>query len=130
MTHRHPTDHPCFPLLLVWRAICGLLALHAVVDQPFEAMLMALGGLGALALAGEALYARKVAADQRRLREQAERELRQRRAEEARQRYEAAQEAQKNEGGRSFGLDEAAGPATAPMIHPAEAVELARHGNY
>jgi hypothetical protein len=106
MTFRNPADHPYFLLLLVWRAIVAALALHAVVDKPFEAMLMALVVLGLFALIGEFAYARKLHLDNERLRLQADREARERRAEEARQRFAATRAAPEENRRRGFGLDD------------------------
>ena len=106
MKYRNPADHPYFSLLLAWRGILALLALHAVVDKPFAAMLMALGVLGLFALIGEFVYARIVHRNNERLRQQADREARERRAEAARLRFAASRAAQGENSHKSFGLDD------------------------
>ena len=111
------TDHPYFLLLLTWRGILAALALHAVLEKPFEAMLLALLVIAGFALVGEFVYARKVRWDEEQRRLQAEREMRERRAEEARLRYEAARaakEAARAAGGGGFGLDADEAPVPAP----------------
>jgi len=105
MKDHDPASHPYFLLLLVWRGLLAALALHAVVDKPFEAMLLAVAVIGCFALFGEFVYARKVAWDAERRRLARERELREQRAEEARQRFAAAQEAAAK-ARRGFGLDD------------------------
>jgi hypothetical protein len=111
MKYHNPAEHPYFPLLLVWRGILVFLVLHAVVDKPFEAMLMALGVLGLFALSGEFVYAWKLRHDNERLRQQAEHEARERRAEEARLRFEASRAAQEKNGRKHFSLDDDDPPA-------------------
>lgn len=113
-----PVRHPYFPLLLLWRGILAALALHAVLDKPFEAMLVALVVIGCFALFGEFIYARKLAWDEERQRREREREARERRAEEARQRFEAAREAELAKTKRSFGLDDDEPSASAPAGVP------------
>jgi len=106
MKHLSFTDHPYFAVLLVWRAILALCALHAVLEKSFDAMLMSMGLLGVLLMAGELAYKGKVRLDQERRRKVLDRELRERRAEEARLRLEAAQAAAPAKERKSFGLDD------------------------
>ncbi|PKO85414.1 MAG: hypothetical protein CVU18_20255 [Betaproteobacteria bacterium HGW-Betaproteobacteria-12] len=106
--------HPYFLLLLAWRGILAALALHAALEKPFEAMLMALAVIAGFVLIGEFVYAQKVHRDNERRRLQLEREMRERRAEEARLRYEAAKAAEKAKGGGSFGLDDDEPTAAVP----------------
>ncbi len=131
MKYRDLPDHPCFPLLLAWRAILVGLAFHAVIEKSFAAMLLALGALGALALFGEFVFSCKVNADNLAWQRQTERASRERRAEEARTRYAAVRALLNEDGKKGFALDEVgrveASPAReeAPVGMSAKAFDLA-----
>lgn len=90
MKYLKNSDHPYFPLLTVWRAGLALLAAYAVMGEVFDIMLMEMGGIVGLALAGEFVYKGKVSLDNERHRQQLNQELQERRAEESRLRQEAA----------------------------------------
>lgn len=85
------SEHPYFPLLVVWRIVLLSLAIFSAMEEAFQAMLLSMGVLGFLLLIGELLYKSKVNAENERIRMALELELKERRAEEARLRLEAAQ---------------------------------------
>jgi len=123
MKHISLTDHPYFAVLLVWRAVLALLALNAVFEKPFGAMLMSLGVLGVFLLAGELAYKGKIRFDQERQRKERDRELRERRAEEAHRRLEAARAEQAAAGKRKgFGLDDDDQALPSPAVETPDGV--------
>lgn len=101
------SEHPYFPLLVVWRIVLLSLAVLSAIEEAFQAMLLSMGVLGTFLLAGEAFFKGKVSAENERLRQQLELELKERRAEEARLRLEAAQEQERmaSEQAAASGLD-------------------------
>lgn len=124
MTHPSLSD-PYFVLLLVWRGVISLFALHAVIEKPFDAMLMSLAVLGALVYIGELAYKGRLYLEQERQRKQLDQALRERRAEEARLRLEAAKAQSERKG---FGLDDdiATEPAVVkPAVEPGRAMSAA-----
>jgi hypothetical protein len=111
------SEHPYFPLLVVWRIVLLSLAVLSAIEEDFQAMLLSMSVLGVLLLAGELFYKGKVNAENERRRQAFELELKERRAEEARLRLEAAQAQQlENEQSGNPAPDGEAAEASAPVV--------------
>lgn len=99
MSNELPLNRKTFGLLLIWRSLIALAALHSVLEKPIEQIILGLVGLWLLLMVGEASYRYSVNCEQQREQQRREREWREQRAEEARLRFAAEQakaEAEKN----------------------------------